>query len=292
MIHIFFVPGMFGSTVEHVLRDFTHEMKPTNAELYKDGSMHTFKKQNHPYSLAVLNRTNFKDINTPTYPFRECGLPTILQNYPSDQNDHCILLYAKTFNEAEQNMLFVYYKISLVFGQKMFYSNIAKQDLVHWNPKYSDYKDLTPWEFREWFSIFYPGWISEWQQSVHQVPDDWLKISCGDILSEPQKMFENVISYCKLTKKPGIDEFAKVWQQAQQYITKEYQSLDHIVDCVITQQNITWNPLNYISESIIQKKLRDHGYEIRCDGLDIFPTNSLDLYNLLDDSLKLHHKEI
>ena len=34
-------------------------------------------------------------------------------------------------------------------------------------------------------------------------------------------------------------------------------------------------------EILIQKKLRDQGYEIKCDGLEEFPTDSMELHKLL-----------
>ena len=284
MIHVFFVPGMFGTTVEYVLRSFTNEMTAIHAEILNDGSMHSFKKQNHPLSVSMLDQQNLKEINTPIYPFEECHLPEILQKYTIDKDDRCILIYAKTFNDAEKNLLFAYHKIScgLGLGKRIFYSNNASHDVSAWNPTYSNYSDLTPWEFREWFSIFYPTWINEWQQSYFQVPNSWLKISCGEILSQPQKSFEDIISFCNMTKKTTLTEFVAIWQQAQQYIVAEYELLHHIVDSTLAQHHITWNPLNYIGEAIVQKKLRDCGYEIRCDGLNVFPCDSQTLYNLLE----------
>jgi hypothetical protein len=47
MICVFFVPGMFGSTVEYVLRAFTNELDNIDAEILSDGSMHSFKTQMH-----------------------------------------------------------------------------------------------------------------------------------------------------------------------------------------------------------------------------------------------------
>ena len=37
MINIFFVPGMFGSTIEHMIRCYTEEFVPTEAGVAEDG---------------------------------------------------------------------------------------------------------------------------------------------------------------------------------------------------------------------------------------------------------------
>jgi hypothetical protein len=292
MIHVFFVPGMFGSTIEYVLRNFTNEHTPLNVEIASDGSMHTFAKMNHPLSMDALDNTHQREINTPIYPFEEAHLAEILTSYPTNDHDHCILIYAKSFEDAERNLLFQYHKISqgIGHGLKIFHGSPAnaKNDVTRWNPNYSNYKDLTPWEFREWFSIFYPSWIQEWQDSCNQVPDTWFKISTDDILYNSKNTFEDVITFCNLNKKSELDDFVSRWQQAQKYILDEYTIINNIVNYTINKQEYTWKPLHIIAESIIQKKLRDNGFEIRCDGLDIFPTNSMDLYNLLDRNLLLH----
>jgi hypothetical protein len=289
VIHIFFVPGMFGSLIEYVLRDFTKELSPTNAEIANDGSMHTFKKQNHPNSKLVLNTTDLGEVNTPIYPFNDLHLPDILKLYPINADDRCILIYAKSFKEAEQNILFQYHKIScgLELGLKIFYGSPAdaKVNVSRWNQNYTEYSNLAPWEFREWFSIFYPSWIQEWQDSCEQVPASWLKISPDDILFNTKDTFENVIEFCKLTKKCELETFVDQWQHAQKYILDEYVLLNNIVDATIKQQAYTWKPLHLIAEAIIQKKLRDNGHEIRCDGLNTFPTSSIELYKLLDNQL-------
>jgi predicted nuclease with RNAse H fold len=43
----------------------------------------------------------------------------------------------------------------------------------------------------------------------------------------------------------------------------------------------TWEPLPLPSEAWIQWQLRNLGYELRCHGLDMFPTNSVQLRELL-----------
>jgi hypothetical protein len=42
-----------------------------------------------------------------------------------------------------------------------------------------------------------------------------------------------------------------------------------------------WNPLPLASEAWIQWQLRNLGWEIKCHELDIFPTNSVYLKELL-----------
>jgi hypothetical protein len=295
MIHIFFVPGMFGSTIEYVLNDYTSELTPTNATIKHDGSMHTFKKQNHLDSRSMLANMTMDKINTPIYPFLDMHLGEVLKEYSICSDDYCILLYAKSFEDAEKNMLFQYHKIATQYksGLQIFYSTAANEprDVKQWNQAYTKYSDLSPWEFREWFSIFYPSWVSSWQTSVDQVSDRWLKIPCSDVLNNTKQTFETIIEFCNLTKQGNLDEFVMAWRQAQQYIIDEYQLLDNIVTNTLSQTPFTWRPISIIGEAIVQQRIRQQGFEICCNGLDNFPTDSIELYNLLDNCLKLHQQQ-
>lgn len=291
MIHVFFVPGMFGSTIEHVLTDYTQEFEPTGAKLLPDGSMHSFDKQNHPWNLAGLEN-QVKEINTPIYPFNDATFEQILQRYSFGADDKCILIYADCNNDAELNLLFQYYKIAvgskLKNGLQKFLGGVDKQNLMQWNPNYQNFDDLAPWEFREWFSLFYHEFVQDWQRSKYQISDNWLKIKNTSVLYDTAHTFKQIISHCGLTAKTELDQFVIEWQNAQQYIVNEFNLIEQIVTSAIDQVPLTWSPISPVAEAIVQNRLRTKGFELRCHDLNIFPTNSIDLYNLLDSSLQLH----
>jgi len=54
MINLFYVPGMFGSTLEYVLSNYTHEHIPITAEICRDGSLHSYYKQAHVVDIESL----------------------------------------------------------------------------------------------------------------------------------------------------------------------------------------------------------------------------------------------
>lgn len=291
MIHVLFVPGMFGSTIEFVLRSYTQEYAPINAQIQLDGSMHSFAKQAHFLDTKSISEF-FKDcqvdsITTPIYPFNEQHLPEIINLL--DQHigplDSCVLMYANSLEDAELNMLFQYHKIAFGIecnlGLKIFCGSNA-HNIVNWNTEYIHWSQMQAWELREWFSLFYVSWCKEWQDSYHQAPSKFAKIKNTDILNSPYSTFASIIQHCGLTEKSGLLEFANKWKQSQQYIVDEYHLLGEIVDCSIANQSLSWEPINIIAEAIVQQRLRSKGYEIRCDGLNTFPTDSKTLYNLLE----------
>jgi hypothetical protein len=289
MINIFFVPGMFGSTIEYVLRNYTYEHTPINAFICKDGSMHSYQKQAHLKDNQALAQFKINNqtckITTPIYPFSQQHLPEILINFDATDNDQNILVYADSQESAEINMLFQFHKIAFSpksnFGLEIFSGN-NEHNIVNWNPAYTSWLQMQPWEWREWFSLFYVSWIQEWQESKNQVPAYFLKIKNTNMLFDPLASLNKVINFCHLTAKPGLDDFVQEWKLKQQYIIDEFNLLGQIVTCTTNNQQMLWEPVNIVAEAIVQQRLRAAGYEIRCDGLNTFPTDSKTLYNLLE----------
>jgi hypothetical protein len=291
MIHIFFVPGMFASTIEYVLRCYTEEYESIDAEVLADGSMHSYERQAHHLNLNSIdeffkNHQESNSITAPIYPFQTAHLPEILERYQLYKNsgDRSILLYAPDKSSAELNMLFQYHKISigsLNQGLGMF-SDDSSHNAVNWNKDYTHWSQMQPWEWREWFSLFYASWVQEWIESKHQVGDEFFLTTNTDMINNTEQCLRNIMIFCGLTEKLGLAEFVQRWQSKQQYIVDEFELLDKIILSTTNNKLLTWSPINIVAEAIVQQRLREIGYEIRCDGLNVFPTDSETLYNLLE----------
>jgi hypothetical protein len=280
---------MFGSTIEYISRSYSNELTPVAGSILADGSMHSFQKLEHPIrawhidEFVKLDRS--PEVTTPIYPFKDQHLPDILGRFDQHrlQSELRILIYADSTRAAELNMLFQYHKISvgLSLGLNIFCHG-NEHNITAWNTSYTHWSQMKTWQLREWISLFYVPWSREWIESVDQVGAEFLTIKNTDFLNNPVVTSENIFKHCKLTMKPGLADFLKQWQQAQQYIIDEFALLDQIVDCTITNQPLTWQPINVIAEAIVQQRLRAKGYEIRCDGLDILPTDAIMFNTLLE----------
>ena len=290
MIHVFFVPGMFGSTLEYVLRTYSNEYTSVDAEVLPDGSMHSFGKECHAINQqdldSKLKHLDENSITSPIYPFQTLHLPEILEKYTEYINGASkeILIHAANTRDAELNMLFQYHKIAtgcLQKGLDIFCSG-NKHNITNWNANYQHWHQMRPWELREWFSLFYVAWVQEWIESQHQVGADFYKVSNTEILENLSQTVRKIFQHCDLTESLGLDDFAVHWRSKQQYIMDEFDLLDRVVECTINNVPFSWNPVNIIAEAIVQQRLRAVGYEIRCDGLDTFPTDSTIFYNLLE----------
>jgi hypothetical protein len=295
VINIFFVPGMFGSTIEFCIANFTYDyqskLRSPESYIQDDGSLHSFSKQFHPTSTDLYKQLASADIdvttiNTPIYPTTDRHFPELLEllkdNETFSKNKN-ILLYAKDFSSAELNMFFQYEKIAV--GLKLgldifFYSN---DSLKQWNSKYSHWSELETWELREWFSIFYPDWLQEWIDSKNSIGDSFLSISNTDFLYNTKHELYKIFDHCGLTpQQNNIDNFIKMWHNKQKYIIKQQEFCNHVANNTINNKYQSWHKINFIQEAVIQKNLRDKGYEMRCWNLNQFPSNTEQLHNLLE----------
>lgn len=186
MINIFFVPGMFGSTIEYVLRSFTKEFTPVNTNILSDGSMHAFSKEFHPTRMHhVDSNTKFGEINTPIYPVLDGHLDDMLTHWPITADDKFVIMCAADQLSAELTMLFQYYKIasgSVNLGLDIFFQSHS-HNVKNWNSSYESWKDLQHWELRELLSLMYPIWVTEWINPVTARPH--LTVVNTDMLSAP-----------------------------------------------------------------------------------------------------------
>lgn len=286
VIVIFFVPGMFGTTIEYILRTFTDKFKKVKGSVAPDGSMHTFKKEFHPISINEILSQDSVDIATPPYPFKNQHFPEVFNAF-QERNflNSPILVYADSLQSAELNLLFQYHKIAcgseIQLGLDIFCNDNA-HDIIHWNKEYTHWSQMQDWELREWFSLFYVAWVQEWIDSQYQVSDDFLKIRNIDMLLHTKDTVMRIFDFCNMEIVGDIDSFIKEWTEKQQYIVDEFDLLDKICNNTVSNIEFSWNPITIIAEAIVQQRLRTMGYEIRCDGLNTFPTDSKTLYNLLE----------
>lgn len=294
MINIFFVPGMFGSTLEYMLRNFTQNFNKVNGHITEDGSLHSFDKEFHP-ETGDMTQQFFQRfipdiaITTPIYPMPDEKLSGIIAKWPGDlSTSKNIFIHANAIEDAELNILFQYYKISkgvLQHGLGIFCGDNT-HNIVNWNENYQSWRQMQPWELREWLSLFYREWINEWIHINDDIKsiDQKLVLGNTDILNNLEDAFLKIVDYCGLTPTMTHDSFVTEWTAKQQYILDEFYLIQKIIQNTLDQQYFKWSKeqLCFLSESIIQARLRLLGYEIKCYNLNEFPTNSLDLHSILE----------
>lgn len=147
-------------------------------------------------------------------------------------------------------------------------------------------KDIPSWIIREILSYnLMPSWYSEVEWFF---PDTWNHPNCkfvfiNDLLYNFKKVILEIQDFSQLDFKTDLNQLLPYHNQmlsVQQHRTQD-ELCNDIIDSVLTSRSKHWNSLPMPSQSWIQWRLRDLGYEIKCDGLDTFPTNSVQLQELI-----------
>ena len=298
MIHILFVPGTFGTTIQYILRQFNTELLDyripnTDDMILSDGSMHSFVKTGHYSELNeltdYLNNKVDKNIplTSPVYPTSTARAKTIINLFIAHRPlDNYIFIYVDDIDQAEITILAQYYKIS-TGALNLTINNICgdnSHNIVNWNPDYTHWSQMQPWELREWFSMFYTDWVQEWLDAKQYILPTWLTISSKDILENTRDTFLKIINYAGTFNnnyENEFNEFIALWRSKQQYLLDEHNIIKNIVKFTISNTPYTWQKLNIFSEAIVQKRLKDQGYDLKCYNLNEFPTSAIELHKLL-----------
>ena len=72
----------------------------------------------------------------------------------------------------------------------------------------------------------------------------------------------------------ALQDFIQQWTLAQQPYIKQAELIDQIVKKIISKEEFSWRTLSFAEEALLQCQLLHAGYEIQCDGLDEFPTDT------------------
>lgn len=284
---IIYGPGMFGSTLEYVLSNLQSAIRLDTDAICSDGSLHSFAKSAHVWQhedFKLLDDLSTSEFATIIYPNNTQKFADIVSALPARHSNQNIVVYSQSRRSSEINLLFQYYKISVGadpnWSQGL--NNFSQSaDYTKWNSDYTKWQDMQPWEWREWFSHYYSGLCNEWEN----VSTDWRKINCNDILTDFSNVIHQLCYYynidlCK-EQRHNLKEFARMWTAKQQYVVDEYTTIENVVRSLRDDAYFEWGSLSPISEAIIQKRLRQQGFEIKCQDLNEFPITTKDLQSLL-----------
>jgi hypothetical protein len=288
MIHILFVPGSFGSALEWGVRTYSQQYESLlNAVILDDGSWHSFKKMCHvikKQDLLKLDRaTDPSTISTVCYPQPDCDSKYIF-DYINEKfsNDKVVIVTIPNMQSAELVLLMRYDKIikGLYMGLDAFGNdaNTMKQ----WNKNYTNWQDMKRWEYREWFSACCSSWMQEWLDSQQLVNPSWLTVSVSDVLDDFLGTVKKIIAWTNLEYRHIETPLLAKWLDKQQKNVNLLNLINEIVHNTVNKINFSWPPLHIVAEALVQKKLQEQGYQIRCYELDEFPTDSLSLNALLE----------
>jgi len=146
--------------------------------------------------------------------------------------------------------------------------------------------DVPVWIRREFLSYYLmPAWFDqiEWNHITTWRNDKCCTVFVSDLLHDFKNTLEKISKHCNLQYSRSIDDLVEYHStnlSLQKHLTQD-QICNTIITAVLKNQDHTWDELPFASEVWLQWQLRNQRFEIRCDGLDKFPTNSLQLRELL-----------
>lgn len=294
-LYIFYFGGTYGTWVDWLI-SFGHEqLNPlvSDSPIQSDGSSHahrgliTEKSIYHPIgSAAIIKSTNFDTSGLPLAILKaipDFGENTVPRNDVINQiaRDHMsINIVCEDEDDYDLAFLNGMYKI------KNLWRTLITPDSYHkWNPRARSLDDLALWEERELCSIFFDGMFRDIYQSDIPVDDSVLTIKLKEIVNgDVEELVNKIFSYFGFPLKPAAMEVIKREHQKMlslQTALGEIYVINHVVSAIQANEHINFQPLSLYAESVLQRRLRHLGYEMRCYNVNELPNNTTDLHKLL-----------
>lgn len=153
-------------------------------------------------------------------------------------------------------------------------------------PRTVPLNEIPIWIQREFLSFYLmPAW---YDQIDWYFPDRWSDKKCclvliNDLLFNFVETMSRIQKFCNLEFKRPITDIMPFHDQnlsLQNYLDQD-RLCHQIIHATLNDINFSWARLPLASESWIQWELRNQNFEIKCQGLDTFPTDSVQLKQLL-----------
>ena len=289
-IAIAFNGGSYGTYLEWCLTTLTsaEEIVPPFSSL---GNSHNYVGKH----LSNIAGWRMHERSTAKAPFVRLHPKTIQgesltanMNYLCESADSVVYLYPDRGSMLLSLNNFVY-KTWTDWWHYCFTNTMIDVDKIYNNWPVSrdvDIADIPIWIKREFLSLYLmPAWFDqvEWYH-----PDTWQHPKCcivtlGQLFYNFESTLQRVQKHCNLHFEKPISDLLPYHQinlTLQKYSTQD-QICKQIIDAVINNHNLDWEEITLISESWVQWQLRNLGFELRCHELDKFPTNSVQLRELL-----------
>jgi len=161
-------------------------------------------------------------------------------------------------------------------------------DLKFWNITSFDQADI--WQKREIIACYLGKYVPHPNSSVLSLMDssfikqhqnNILTVNIKDLRDDFESTLTNIAKFSGITVHPdNLSLLKQHWIETQLYINADI-TVKTIIDSILDEKYFKWNKLSLVEEAFVQHLLLKFGYEIRCYGLNEFPTNSTDLSKLL-----------
>lgn len=164
-------------------------------------------------------------------------------------------------------------------------NNIAYNLYNNWPvDKKTKFNNISPWIKREFLSFYLlPAWEDqvEWYFPDNYSNDNCQFVSFSTLFDNTRDLLDILESSVSLSMTRNFDSimgYHKQMLSLQQNKTQDF-VYNSIIDALQNNSFFEWqtDDLTLVTEACIQHYLRNTGIELKCDGLNQFPTNTNDL---------------
>jgi len=288
-IPIIFNGGAYGTYLEWALTTLTNKLAVT-PPFNQNGNSHLYVGRHLLDMNGWNNYLNSKNLSqfVRLHP-KSTKEESISKNldFIMSSVDKAIYLYPDQ-NSVLLNVNNFYSKIwTDWWSERLLDTQFADNLYSNWPVKSGTPVDQIPiWILREILSFnLMPSWHDEieWHHPSKWQDPKCLVIDIHAILYNFESTLIRIQNFCNLQFTKQIKElipYHNQMLQKQKYLDQD-RLCRQIVHSTVGGNQFNWTELSLVSQSWIQWELRNQGFEIECYGLDIFPTNSIQLKKLI-----------
>jgi hypothetical protein len=293
-----FAGGSYGTYLEWLLTTLTTDCPIVEPLRLDSGSSHNFRG-NHLINMAGWNKytTNteqhFQFVRLHPKTEKKESITASLETILSSV-DRVIYLYPDS-DSILLNINNYYTKIWKNWWTWMFNNEINPDKIYNnWSIDPTTPMDQIPiWIKREFLSYYLlPSWFDqvEWFHPAKWNHNRCYTLLITDLLDNIEQVLEEIKTSTNLTFVKPIKSILPLHKKMLNLQQHRGQDLlcYKIINSIVNDIEFSWDDqlLPLPSQSYIQWRLRELGYEIKCHDLNLFPTNSIHLKSILYQSDK------
>lgn len=193
------------------------------------------------------------------------------------------------YHDVSSTLLVINNKFEKIYEEGYLQHNkeLFNTHFKNWNK--SDLERMETWELREFLSFYI------FQQHHDECENEQIegyqnkkikKINIKNLFSNFEYTIKELLIWSNLdVVRNNFDEKYQIWIEKQKHRHKD-EIVQKIIQSTLKEEYYNWNDLelSIIDEAFIQMTFRDlHKLDLRCYNLNVFPTNTKDLKDLLFD---------
>jgi hypothetical protein len=270
MINIIVAPGCYGTYIARCLHHYTSPTETHQFDFDKFGSSHVFRK------ISRGPTTTTKLIHWEDLKLDKINKETtiIVTGDVRHRLDYFINQYYK---QSQGNLLECIAEV--------FKNDIVQQDLEKWNYQKPVDETTPAWILREYFSFYLAATLENGYDNKKYLSVPHIYSFCCENMWDSSmwdivNILTNILSKKIHASKADVEQNHLNFLNYQKYHNMQIRC-DQFVRDTIDQVDSVSPCVSLFDEAYVQHQLREYGYEIRCNNLDIFPKSSIEMHKYI-----------